>query len=234
MRIAVRVMPSTFSPSEFVCQRVDLLKAYDKLHAAMNDHYERIKNATKSLERDTLASYMSNGSLTACTNNTTSDKLGGIITIDNNNNNINTTANARDLFGNKFRVGDFCASLCGGSWMRSRILDITPQGTLIECVDDFRTERVPLHTLEKLRREFTRLPRVAFRCRLAGIETMRLLALDLKQVEALKRLIASDQTKQVVEIVDTVDDECGHGKLYEVHLFVNGRNAIESLHSTKH
>ena len=228
MRIQVRVMPSTFSPGEFVCQRVDLLKAYDKMHAAMNDHYERIKNATRSLERDTLAFYMSNGSLTACTNNnTTSDTLGAITVNNNNSNNNNTSAN--DLFVNKFRVGDYCASLYRGSWMRSRILDITPQATLIECVDDFRTERVPLHTLEKLRREFTRLPRVAFRCRLAGIESMRLLTLDLKQVETLKRLIASDQTKQVVEIVDLVEDECGHGKLYEVDLFVDGRNIIECL-----
>jgi hypothetical protein len=62
----VRIVPNTFSPSDFICQRLDMLSNYADLISQMNDHYRNSTAAScqaSSTESQSLNFYPLNDSL---------------------------------------------------------------------------------------------------------------------------------------------------------------------------
>lgn len=50
--VRVILVPSEFNMNDFVCLKADLQASFDRLQTAMNTHYEKISNASKSLEKE--------------------------------------------------------------------------------------------------------------------------------------------------------------------------------------
>jgi hypothetical protein len=200
-------MPNSFSPSEFTCQKLDLLGRYDRLQNAMNEYYEKLSNASKSLEKD---SKLSAKYLETMTYN---DSLG---------------SEDGDPFAQTFIVGNYCAALLGKQWVRCVIIDIASNSAQIECVDDGRSLRMPLNKLENLIDQFKMLPRVAFKCKLA-LDSTKLLTFNLDAINKFKEMITQINKEFMVEILNEYEED--FHKIFEVNLYHNDINVIDLLKS---
>ncbi|CAF0857163.1 unnamed protein product, partial [Brachionus calyciflorus] len=199
--VRVRVLPYGFSPSEFLCQRLELKNSYEKLQTVMNDYYQKIINASKSLERDKINSMRSDFS----------DSLE-----------IST-----DLFTNSFNRGEYCAAFLGKAWARCLILDIDLKTAMVECVDDGRKQQINLNKMEKLSDNFKVMPRYCFKCKFSGIDSKKLLSLDLKEIENFEHFLCDPNKELTVDIVGVKTEEITGQNIYEINLFMNEQNVFE-------
>jgi hypothetical protein len=173
-RYRVRIILHSFDPSDFICQKLELLKAYEHLQALMNEFYE--KQQSSELCQPSV-------------NNVFVDSL--------------ESEKSSFINGyHCFNAGDFCAAQFGKSWNRCKIVDIEANKiALIECVDDCRTQRVHLSKLEKLNDEFRRLENLAMKCRLASLDTVNLFTINQKTIEKFKEIIGKNKHELIVEVV---------------------------------
>lgn len=126
------------SDQYLILQRVDLKNSYDRLKAAMNAYYEKIANASRSLEKTTTS-----------TNETHENSL------------FAHTFNVGDhcaAFIDATKSWSRCVVL---------IVDEISKKAYIECVDDCLLQITPLNKLEKLNDNFKTLNKYAFRAKLA-------------------------------------------------------------------
>ena len=127
-----------------------------------------------------------------------------------------------------FKIGDYCAAKFGKFWNRCRVIDIEAnQFALIECIDDFRSQRVHLIKLEKLQGVFKRLPRLAIKCRLASFDSAKLFTFNQTAIEKFKMIISEKNKELISEIVSSKEEHWCH--IYEVNLFINNKYILDFL-----
>lgn len=198
--VLVRVLSSGFSPCGFLCQRIELKSSYEKLQMAMNDYYQKIADASKSLEKEKIASI----------NSDFSDSLESI-----------------DLFGNSFKQGDYCAVQLGKSWARCLILEINKRSAMIECVDDGRKQLINVSKLEKLADNFKIMPRYCIKCRFSGLDSKKLLRLDLKAIEKFENFLCQTTKEFTADIIDVKLEEISGQIIYEIILYMDNENVLD-------
>ena len=198
--VPVRVLSSGFTPTEFLCQRIELNGSYEKLQSAMNDYYEKIVDVSKSLEKEKTGSV----------NSQFSDSLDSIT-----------------LFENFFRQGDYCAVYLGKSWARCLILELNQRSAMIECVDDGRKQSIAVNKLEKLADNFKIMPRYCLKCRFSGLDSKKLLQFDLKAIEHFERFLSDASQQFTADIIDVQNDELTGQNIYEIILYMNKENVLD-------
>lgn len=203
--VKVRILPTTLTLIDFVCQRLDLLKSYDKLQSSMNEHYEKLKNASRSLEvGDSRFSKVSTFAF---------DSM----------NSINSEC---EFFHTKFSENEYCAVQFDNSWKRCKIIEIRGTQCLVESVDDFSFKQVKINKLEKLSQCFMSMPKLALKCKFANYGAMKLLAMNQQIKEEFMRFLI---TNILVAEISNINDEDPNSKTYDVILYANDKNVLENL-----
>ncbi|RNA34277.1 hypothetical protein BpHYR1_029812 [Brachionus plicatilis] len=198
--VPVRVLSGGFTPSEFLLQRIELKGSYEKLQVAMNEYYQRIVDASKSLEKEK----------SAWASSQLSDSLESV-----------------NLFSNNFSCGDYCAVFMGKSWARCLILDINPRMAVIECVDDGRKQFVNVGRLEKLADNFKVMPRYSIKCKFSGLDSKKLLSLDLKAISVFESFLCDTSKEFTADIIDVKKEETTGQSIYEIELYMDKVNVLD-------
>ena len=214
-RLRVRILPNTFTPTEFICQRLDLLNKYEDQQKLMNDFYTNYRLNNVSSASSTTTDNQSKRKMSA---NSLCDSLNSYASNETN-----------DLLVQPFRNGDYCAAQLNKSWTRCKILDIMNKVAFIECVDDGRQHRCALNKLETLDGRFRVLPKFALKCKLAQLnDSIKLLALDLNAINKFKQLISQENKEFIADVIESKTDE-HNNQIFELELFINEKNIIEML-----
>ena len=125
-------------------------------------------------------------------------------------------------------IGDYCAAKFSKNWSRCRIMDLMNNLALLECIDDGRTLRLHVDKLKLLNNEFKYLHALAFKCKLYGMDTTKLLTFDQIAFDKFKSLIFQENKEFIAEIV-VLNEDNGHF-FYEINLFNNYNiNILEIL-----
>ena len=206
-RIAVRILPNTFSPTEIICQRLALLSKYEDLQKEMNEYYQIKSNVSSASSRKSST-------------NSIADSL-----------NDETSNDTCDILKQPFKVGDYCAALINKTWVRCKILDLSNPNKFayIECIDDGRTQRLHLSKLETLSGPFTLLPHFALKCKLAQLnDSFKLISLDVKAIDKFKKFICEKEREFVADIIKFQKNE-NDNNIFEIELFYENTNIIQML-----
>jgi len=113
------------------------------------------------------------------------------------------------------------------NWRRCRIVEINKKVANVECLDDCCKIVVEVKKLEKLCYEFCSLPRIAFRCKLFGLDSEKLLKFNMKAIEKFNDMISSDNKELLAEIVDVKEED--NYQFFEINLFIDGKNITDWL-----
>lgn len=126
--IRVRIIPNTFSPSDFICQKLDIVEDYLMLQRNMNSFYQTIEN--QSLFDPTMDDDFYQESL-----------MDSMEKNDKSGHKENETQ--------MLLIGDYCAVKIKNDWQRAKITDINSNRKMahIECVDDCRKLNVEVKYL---------------------------------------------------------------------------------------
>ena len=203
----VRVKILSFNgQAGFICQKLDLLKHFERLQADMNEYYKKINQSTKSVESE-----KQNGKQHAELD-APNDSLDGDISSDSS-----------------FKVGDYCACYIGTKWSRCRITSKSNHFVSVESVDDYRTQRVHINKVEKLLSNFKFLPRVAFKCQFEAIRNAeKLFRLNVNATANFTKLIQEESSVFVAEIVEITKGE-NDDDLCLVKLYMNNKDVMDII-----
>ena len=134
-----------------------------------------------------------------------------------------------DFNRNEFKVGDYCAVKIGKNWNRCRIIDFDHKMALVECVDDCRFARLPVGMLEKLNPKFMKLGKFAFKCKLFGLNSTKLLTFNKNAIEKFKEIICEENKALIAEIVEQNEDDVFKNEFYEINLYIENKNIFDYL-----
>ena len=199
--LRVRVVPNTFSPNDFVCQKLELLDAFEQLQVHMNNYYQNMQSCE----------YDDQSEMSMQQNLVDSLELNSV------------RPNVKN-----FLVGDYCAAKIGSSWSRCKILDIDQSSKIahVECVDDCRMVRVQMSKLERLYVGFQKMNKLGFRCKLSGLDSStKLLALNSKAIDKFKTIINEENKELLAQIVECKEEDAC--QIYEVNLFIDNMDIIQ-------
>ncbi len=203
-------MPNTFSPSDFICQKLDLLESYKVLQDRMNAYYQN--TAHQSTNGNDLSSYDQSSAFFRDTLADSLESEPGRLSPDTEG---------------KFSAGEYCACQIRKAWYRCRIVEVSGKVASVECVDDCRKLQVEVGKLVRLRPEFTGLKKFAFRCKLSGLDSKKLLTFNVKAIEKFKNMISMENKELLAEIVEFREEDSY--QFYEINLFIDGRDITEWL-----
>jgi hypothetical protein len=204
----VKVKILTFNgQAGFICQKLDLLKSFERLQADMNEYYRKSNQSSKSVEYE-----KKNGKQ--------------LDEVDDPNDSLDEKEDSADF---SFKVGDYCACYIGTKWSRCRITSKSTNLVSVECVDDYRTQRVPINKLEKLLSNFKFLPRIAFKCQFEAIRSAeKLFRLNVNATANLTKLIHEESNVFVAEIVEISKGE-NDDDLCLVKLYMNSKDVMDII-----
>lgn len=207
----VRVVPNTFSASDFICQRLDMLSSYEQLLNDMNSFY---RNSSEGHTNQTTIGNLSDQS----------DSFYKQDPMDS------LEIESAKKNPQKFLIGGYYAVLIKKTWHRCVIIDIdsNQKSAHIECVDDCRTLRVDTSNVKELYSNFRDMKKFAFRCKLSGLDSSKLLTFNTRAIENFKKIISEENKELEAEIVEVKEEEENKFE-YEINLYIDDRNIIDWL-----
>jgi hypothetical protein len=231
----------TFTPNDYVtCQKLYLLASYERLQTAMNSYYEKIANASRSLEKNSpndTSSSSSNSNFASAVQSHQSHQSSLSDSTDSN------LVDTNDFFIPTFTTGNYCAAHLPGtkSWSRCLILDImNNRRAVLECVDDHRKHTMPLNKMEKLSDKFKLMHRFAFRAQILSNSFEKLFDMEHLKRENFEKLKiflndklaknGNELTAEIVSIKEENENPCLKQYVYDINLLdMNERNIFDDF-----
>lgn len=196
-KIPVRIQSmTTFNPNRFVCEKLELISSLKELQCTMNEYYSKLMNRSSQ-------------------DNNTNSKQAFVDSLDGEK------ILQKDERV-KFKIGDFCAAKISDTWMRCKIIDIEANKmAVVESIDSYHLQHFQLNKLEYLNLDFNKLPPLALKCRLANLDSTKLLNFNKSSFE---KLIKTNNL--MLEIISSKEENLT--LIYDVDLFADGKNILTS------